>query len=74
MVSELTLAEAVPAVLPHAFRLGLEEPVRKERALRTYLSLLAQVPVFRVGFRSELHELGGLLDELERAVAEARGR
>jgi hypothetical protein len=73
VVSELSLAEAVPAVLPHAFRLGLDEPDRKERALRTYLSLLAQVPVFRVGFRSELHELAGLLDELERAVTKGSG-
>ena len=67
-VARLSLAEAVPAVLPHAFRFGLEDAERKERTLRTYLAALATVAVLRVRFRPRLEELDGLLDALESAL------
>ena len=67
-VARLSLAEAVPAVLPHAFRFGLEDAERKARTLRTYLASLATVAVLRVRFRPRLEELDGLLDALESAL------
>lgn len=67
----LSLAEALPAVLPHAFRFSLKDPERLRRTMQAYLDLVARVPVIRLRFLPDFDRLPQVLDELENAVRDA---
>jgi len=66
--TQLSLAEALPAVLPHGFRFSLSNVERKRHMMQRYLDLVAGVPVVRFRFTPGFELLPRVLDELESAV------
>jgi hypothetical protein len=61
-------AEAFPALLAHAYSFGSKKEPRQRRMMEHYLSLVSEIPVFRVRLASGLSTLAGTLDEIETAV------
>jgi hypothetical protein len=67
-VERMTLSEAIPVLLPHAYRFTLLDRVRARRTLEGYLEVASRVPVVRVQYEPSLAELPRLLDAIESAV------
>lgn len=65
-VERLAPGEALQALLPNAFRFHPEGRQRKRETMRSYLELVASIPILTVRFRRELDRLPELLGELER--------
>jgi hypothetical protein len=63
----LGVAEACPAILPHAYCFSLTDRARKRVMLERYLRLLAQVPVFRLRVPAGLGRLPDVLAAIEEA-------
>jgi hypothetical protein len=73
-IVRLSGAEALRAVLPHAYAFSPSDADRKRRTIHSYLDLLARVPIFRLRFEPALEKLPRLLDDVERAVGMAGAR
>ncbi len=73
-ITRLRPAAAFPAVLAHAFCFRLGDAARKRVMLSRYLSLIARVPVWAIGFDDGLEGLATVLDLVERVVGEADAR
>lgn len=71
-IRRLAPAEAFPLVLPHAYCFTLRDTARKSLMMRQYLTLLRQVPVFRMRFSTGLGHLGEIIEALTAAVTDAR--
>ena len=69
-VERLAPAAALRGLLANAFRFHPEARERRRETMRSYLELVASVPVLRARFRRDLDRLPNLLDELERSVRE----
>jgi hypothetical protein len=69
-VERLGPGEALHALLPNAFRFRPQTVERRRETMRSYLELVACVPIFRARFSRRVDRLGELLDELERRVHE----
>lgn len=70
-IDALSLSDALPALLPHGYRFSLRQPDRRRLTVESYLRLAARVPVYRARFTPDMHELGTLLDSIERTVLRA---
>jgi hypothetical protein len=64
-------AEALGAVLSHAWFFALQDGERKRRLIEHYLELVARIPVFDISFRSGLENLPTILDAIEQLVGES---
>jgi len=58
-------AEALAAVLEHAYWFRIDDAGRRRRMMAKYLALASQVPVFRMRFRAALDQLPEMLDRAE---------
>ena len=67
-IEPLEAAEAVTALLPHAYWSTLADEPRKARMVQTYLELANTISTYAVRISPALDELPELLDELERTV------
>ena len=71
-IKRLEPAEALLAVLPHAFRFTLADQVRMRRTIESYIDLVTRVPVLLARFTPGFARLPAFLDELEQALLEFR--
>jgi hypothetical protein len=69
VVERLGSADALHALLPNAYRFQPQTAGRRRETLRSYLELVASVPIFAVRFPRGLDRLPKLLDELEQRIA-----
>lgn len=66
IIEQLAPGEAVRQLLPNAFRFQPQPRDRRHVTMRSYLDLVASVPIVSARFPHDLDHLPGLLDELER--------
>jgi hypothetical protein len=59
---------AIREVLRHAFRFRPEAPGRRRQMIRSYLDLVARIPVFAVTYTRDFAAFEKLLDRVEEAV------
>jgi hypothetical protein len=64
-IDRLVPGDALHALLPNAYRFQPQTDERRRETMRSYLELVASVPIFTARFRRGLHRLPELLDELE---------
>jgi hypothetical protein len=69
-IERLPISDAFPAMLPHAFRFGMNDAARHARTVEAYLELTSTIPVLRARFPPGWERFDGLLDALEDAIAE----
>lgn len=67
-LQRLGRAASFQAVLAHAQCFSLRERARKQRMLRTYLTLADQVPVVELGFQPGFAKLASVLDAIEQEI------
>jgi hypothetical protein len=67
-IDRLSSADALHALLPNAYRFRPQTDERRRETMRSYLELVASVPIFGVRFPRGLARLPELLDELEQRV------
>lgn len=65
----LSPSEALPALLPHAFRFTLRDLQRTRETTERYLRLLATVPILNFHFTPGFDHFEQVLDRLESAIA-----
>jgi hypothetical protein len=65
-------AEALAAVLEHAFCIDLDDAPRKQRMIETYLGLVAARPVYRLRYPSGLEHLPEIVRRLDALLAVER--
>jgi hypothetical protein len=68
-VRPLSPTASFPRVLAHAYCFDLESAERRGRMVERYLELVSRVPVFEVHLWPGLHNLGHVVDAIERAVS-----
>jgi hypothetical protein len=71
-LTRLAPAPSLEALLPHAYRIGMDAPGRKRQIVGEYLSLTAQVPVWQLRFRPDFGHFDALLDAV--AAVARKGR
>jgi hypothetical protein len=69
-MERLAPGPAVRELLPNAFRFRPQPRERRRGTMRSYLDLVASVPIVSARFPHDLEHLPGLLDELERWMQE----
>ena len=69
VVERMSSSEALHALLPNAYRFRPQTDERRRQAMRSYLELVASVPVFRARFPRGLDRLPEVLDELEERIS-----
>lgn len=67
-LERLSASTAFAALLEHAYCFNLEDPERKQATLRDYLTLIAQVPIYRLTFVPDLNYLSRVQDEVESLI------
>ncbi len=67
-IERLNSGDALHALLPNAYRFRPQTDERRRETMRSYLELVASVPIFRACFPRGLARLRGLLDELEQRM------
>lgn len=70
LIERLSSGDALHALLPNAYRFQPQTDERRRETMRSYLELVASVPMFGVRFPRGLARLPELLDELEQRVLE----
>ena len=70
VVERLNSGDALHALLPNAYRFQPQTAERRRETMRSYLELVASVPIFAARFRRGLDRLPELLDELEERIVE----
>ena len=73
-VERVSIADAVRALLPHAYRFTLTDGDRARRTVESYLDVGARVPVFHARYAPGFVQLPALLDAIENAVTNAPSR
>jgi hypothetical protein len=68
LIERLSSGGALHALLPNAYRFRPQTDERRRETMRSYLELVASVPIFGVRFPRGLARLPELLDELEERV------
>lgn len=71
--SRLSTAEALTAVLAHAYKFFPQTPADRRRMMQDYLEVAARVPVFRLYVPPGFDALAAFFDEIEETVAEIAG-
>jgi serine kinase of HPr protein (carbohydrate metabolism regulator) len=71
-VEPVSIAAAMRALLPHAYRFTLTDPARARRTVQSYLDVAARVPVFSARYTPGFVQLPALLDAIEHAVMNNR--
>jgi hypothetical protein len=69
-VERLAPGEALRALLPNAFRFQPQRRERKRETMRSYLELVASIPILTARFPHDLDRLPDLLDEFEQRIHE----
>lgn len=69
-VERVAPAAALRDILAHAFRFHPELPGRRQQTMRSYLELVASVPVLKARFAHDLDRFPDVLDEFERSLGE----
>jgi hypothetical protein len=72
-IARLDSVDALRAVLPHAYRFSLADPLRTRHTIESYLDLVGRVPVLRGRFSPGFSLLPAFLDELEGSLRELLG-
>jgi hypothetical protein len=72
-VQRLSSAEALAAVLAHAWSFGLQNSERKRRMINHYLELVARIPIFDMSFQPGLEHLAAILDAIEQLGCQPSG-
>jgi hypothetical protein len=67
-LERLSAVDALVAVLPNGYRFRPLDDQRERRMVRTYLDLVARVPVFRLGYERGLDGLERLVDRIEETI------
>jgi hypothetical protein len=67
-VERVSIAAAMRALLPHAYRFTLADRARTKRTVASYLDVAAHVPVFCARYTPGFVQLPALLDAIEHAV------
>jgi hypothetical protein len=67
-LERLSAVDALVAVLPNGYRFRPLDDQREQRMVRTYLDLVARVPVFRLGYERGLDGLERLVDRIEETI------
>lgn len=67
-VRRIRSVSAFSAILTHAYCFNLEDVEQKQKMVRNYASLVANVPVFIIRFSVGFDQLPRLLDEIEQQV------
>jgi hypothetical protein len=73
-VARIPATEAIREVLPNAYRFRPEASERRRQMIRSYLELVAGVPVFALTYTKDFAVLPRLLDLVEEAVEGRDGR
>jgi hypothetical protein len=73
-VEPVSIAAAMRALLPHAYRFTLADPDRARQTVESYLDVAARVPVFRARYAPGFAQVPALLGAIERAVTTAPQR
>jgi hypothetical protein len=68
MISRIPPSESLPAILKHAFHFSLDDEAGRRRLATEFLSLISQVPLFRLSLPPGLDQLNDALDEVETRV------
>jgi hypothetical protein len=68
LIERLSSGDALHALLPNAYRFRPQTDERRRETMRSYLGLVASVPIFGVRFPRGLARLPELIDELEQRV------
>jgi hypothetical protein len=69
-VERLSPGEALHALLPNAYRFQPQAIDRRRETMRSYLELVASIPILCARFSHRLDRLTALLDELDRRMEE----
>jgi hypothetical protein len=69
VVERFSSSDALHALLPNAYRFRPQTDERRRQTMRSYLELVASIPVFRARFPRGLDRLEELLDELEERLS-----
>lgn len=67
-IRRLSLAEAFPALLHHAYCFSLRDQERKRRMIQRYMDLTTRVPILEIRYKRNLERIADVADELEAAV------
>jgi hypothetical protein len=68
-VERMSPSDALHALLPNAYRFRPQTDERREETMRSYLELVASVPIFGARYPRGLDRLPELLDELEERIS-----
>jgi hypothetical protein len=71
-IDRLVPGDALHALLPNAYRFQPQTDERRRETMRSYLELVASVPIFAARFRRGFDRLPELLDELEHRMSAVR--
>jgi hypothetical protein len=71
-IDRLVPGDALHALLPNAYRFQPQTDERRRETMRSYLELVASVPIFTARFRRGFDRLPELLDELEQRMSAVR--
>ena len=67
-IAQLSPSEALLAILPNAYRFRSQPAERERRMLDAYLSLVADVPIFRLTYGQDFDQIDTVLDRVEAAT------
>ena len=67
-LDELSPSVALKALLPNSFRFRPQDRDRRDATMRSYLDVVASVPILSVRYTRGLEDLPALLTRLERAI------
>jgi hypothetical protein len=69
LIERLSSGDALHALLPNAYRFRPQTDERRRETMRSYLELVASVPIFGVRYSRGLDRLSHLLDQLEERLS-----
>jgi hypothetical protein len=67
-ISQISPSESLPAILKHAFHFSLDDETIRRRTATEFLTLISQVPLFRLSLPPGLDQLNQALDKVEARV------
>jgi hypothetical protein len=73
IIRQLSPAEALPLLLPHAYSFSLENPARKRQMATAYLDLVTAVPAYDLRYAGTLDALPQVLDGIEARLKQGVG-
>jgi hypothetical protein len=73
-VTSLLATDAFPAILEHAYVIGLDDHDRRRRLVEEYLRLVTTTPVFDLRFPHGLEQLDSVVETIVRGLELERPR